>query len=102
MTWRKFITMQEKKKPKNRVSPNADNRFVCLQSRRSKFRYPTLKKALLACKYSDDKQRPYYCKACCCYHTTSESKEEFYNNLESAFEKRFGFKPIRSKRYKKF
>lgn len=64
------------------ISNKSDSRIICLATGRPKFSYPTLKKAELACSYSKDLQRPYYCKGCCGYHTTSKTKDEYYNTLE--------------------
>ena len=64
------------------VSNKSDNRVVCIATGRPKFLYPTLKKAELACSFSKDLQRPYYCKGCCGYHTTSKTKDEYYETLE--------------------
>ena len=50
-------------------------------------------KALTACKFSKDPQRPYYCKRCFGYHTTSETKEQYYDNLEKRIK---NFEPIRT------
>lgn len=81
LTKRQYETKQ-KRKSNSRHSETSDNRVICLKTGRAKYLYPTLKKALLACKYSDDPQRPYYCKQCMGFHTTSETKEEYYDNLE--------------------
>jgi len=98
MGWkkRKYETLKAQKE-RGRVSPNSDNRVVCPKTGRPKFLYPTLKKAQLACKYSDDPQRPYYCKRCCGYHTTSETKEEYYDKLEPIVKGRFNKPLIRTK-----
>ena len=61
------------------VSAKSDNRVFCPLIGRQKFRYETKEKAELACKYSKNKQRAYYCKACCAWHTTSMSKGKFYS-----------------------
>lgn len=71
-----------KAKENNHVSQKSDNRVICPKTGRKKFLYSTLQKALTACKFSKDPQRPYYCKRCFGYHTTSESKEQYYDNLE--------------------
>ena len=81
MTKRQYEAVQRRKSSKRR-SETSDNRVICLKTGRAKYLYPTLKKALLACKYSDNPQRPYYCSRCYGFHTTSESKEEYYDNLE--------------------
>ena len=61
-----------------RISKNSDNRVFCPEIGREKFRYETKEKALLACKYSSNKQRPYYCNSCCAWHTTSMNKGKYY------------------------
>ncbi|MBQ9160874.1 MAG: hypothetical protein IJ122_06085 [Methanobrevibacter sp.] len=81
LTKRQYETKQ-KRKSNSRHSETSDNRVICLKTGRAKYLYPTLKKALLACKYSEDPQRPYYCKQCMGFHTTSETKEEYYDKLE--------------------
>ena len=63
-------------KENNHVSQKSDNRVICPKTGRKKFLYSTLQKALTACKFSKDPQRPYYCKRCFGYHTTSETKPQ--------------------------
>lgn len=85
-----------KRRKNERISLKSDNRIICLKTGRPKFLYLTLKKALRACEYSDDPQRPYYCKSCCGFHTTSETKEEYYKKLEPILQQRFNHGAIRS------
>lgn len=94
---KKHVTKREyesikRRKQSVRRSETSDNRVICPKTGRAKYLYPTLKKALLACKYSDNPQRPYYCNRCFGYHTTSETKDEYYDNLE----RQFGHKVERS------
>lgn len=80
---------KEKQKESPRISFKSDNRIICLKTGRKKFLYPTLQKALRACKYSDDPQRPYYCDSCCGYHTTSKTKKQYYQKLEPILMQRY-------------
>lgn len=75
-------------------SERADNRFVCPRSGRMKYGYDTIEKALKACQYAPNPQRPYYCKSCRRYHTTSETKAEYYSRSDEAFRKRTGRQPL--------
>ena len=52
------------------VSRNADNRIYCIACGKEKFCYDSEKKALLACKYSPNDQRAYYCYTCHAWHTS--------------------------------
>ena len=95
---------ENKNKSKKRIkksdylpSKRADNRFVCPVSRKMKYLYPTFEKALKACEYSPDPQRPYYCKACCGYHTTSQTKEQYYARADENFRKRTGIEPLHTR-----
>lgn len=79
-----------------KISFKNDSRVICPKTGRPKFRYPTLKKALLACEYWEKEksegqpsQRPYYCKRCCSYHTTSETKKEYHENLQEVITGRY-------------
>lgn len=85
------------KKSEYLPSKKADNRFVCLSNGKMKYQYATFEKALLACKYAPDPQRPYYCKACHAYHTTSQTKEEYYSRADENFRKRTGVEPLHSR-----
>ena len=90
MARRKRTYLSHKKMlERGRISQKSDSRIICPKTGRAKFLYPTLKKALKACEYSDDPQRPYYCKACCGFHTTSETKKEYYKKIGPIVKKRF-------------
>lgn len=80
-------------------SMKADNRAVCPKSGRMKYRYPTLEKALRACQYAPDPQRPYFCKACRAFHTTSKSKDEYYEKARKGFFARTGTELKESARF---
>ena len=95
---------QNKNAPKTRAkredylpSPKADNRFVCPVCQRMKYCYTTFEKALRACKYLPDAQRPYYCKACRAFHTTSITKEEYYERADDNYRKRTGEEPLHTR-----
>lgn len=90
---KRYLRKQHNRKSRH-VSGKSDNRVWCPEIERAKFLYPTLKKAQLACKYSDNPQRPYYCKSCCGYHTTKEPKEDYYAYLKEQAGQLFGGKAV--------
>ena len=71
-------------------SAKSDNYHFCSRANRSKYCYDTLQKATRALEYNPQCSRAYWCKSCCAYHLTSKSKEEYWDELDRGFRKRFG------------
>ncbi|MBR2741511.1 hypothetical protein IKD98_02035 [Candidatus Saccharibacteria bacterium] len=74
----------------HKVSPNADNRHYCWGCCKEKYCYETKEKAEKAARFTENKQRVYYCELCSAYHTTSRLSlpnlkviSNGFNNMET-------------------